>query len=140
MWVLPRTPCSSPCKTAPSPRIVKLPHRLPCPWIDKPEPPLLSPVAGEPQDSAVSLTWTPGAANGSPITNYKVSWTGAVTGEKDCGAVTSCQVTGLKNGKTYSFTVAARNDVGWSKPSTAVEATPDKVPVRSHRCYGHGWQ
>ena len=91
--------------------------------IDKPEPPLLSPVAGEPQDSAVSLTWTPGAANGSPITNYKVSWTGAVTGEKDCGAVTSCQVTGLKNGKTYSFTVAARNDVGWSKPSTAVEAT-----------------
>lgn len=96
--------------------------------IDKPEPPLLSPVAGEPQDSAVSLTWTPGAANGSPITNYKVSWTGAATGEKDCGAVTSCQVTGLKNGKTYSFTVAARNDVGWSKPSTAVEATPDKVP------------
>ena len=96
--------------------------------IDKPEPPLLSPVAGEPQDSAVSLTWTPGAANGSPITNYKVSWTGAVTGEKDCGTVTSCQVTGLKNGKTYSFTVAARNDVGWSKPSTAVEATPDKVP------------
>lgn len=96
--------------------------------IDKPEPPLLSPVAGEPQNSAVSLTWTPGAANGSPITNYKVSWTGAATGEKDCGAVTSCQVTGLKNGKTYSFTVAARNDVGWSKPSTAVEATPDKVP------------
>ena len=31
MWVLPRTPCSSPCKTAPSPRIVKSPHRLPCP-------------------------------------------------------------------------------------------------------------
>ena len=62
----------------------------------------------------------------SPTT--RVSWTGAVTGEKDCGTVTSCQVTGLKNGKTYSFTVAARNDVGWSKPSTAVEATPDKVP------------
>ena len=85
--------------------------------IDKPEPPLLSPVAGEPQDSAVSLTWTPGAANGSPITNYKVSWTGAVTGEKDCGTVTSCQVTGLKNGKTYSFTVAARNaSAGPSRP------------------------
>lgn len=42
--------------------------------IDKPEPPLLSPVAGEPQDSAVSLTWTPGAAM-QAVTNYKVSWT-----------------------------------------------------------------
>jgi neurocan core protein len=96
--------------------------------IDKPEAPLLSPVAGEPQDGAVNLNWTAGSANGSPITNYKVNWTGADSGEKNCDAVTTCQVTGLKNGKTYSFTVTAKNEVGWSKPSAAVEAMPDKVP------------
>ncbi|PJM78696.1 Ig-like domain-containing protein [Bifidobacterium scaligerum] len=97
--------------------------------IDKPDSPLLSPVAGEPQDGAVNLSWTAGNANGSPITNYRVNWTGASEGEKDCGAVTACQVTGLKNGETYSFTVAAQNEVGWSKPSTSVDATPDKVPT-----------
>lgn len=41
--------------------------------IDKPGPSLLSPVAGEPQDSAVSLARTPSAANGSPVTSYKIS-------------------------------------------------------------------
>ncbi|MBT1174525.1 tandem-95 repeat protein [Bifidobacterium sp. LC6] len=96
--------------------------------IDKPEAPLLSPVAGEPQDGAVNLSWTAGSANGSPITDYKVHWTGAATSEKSCGAVTTCQITGLTNGKTYSFTVTAQNEVGWSKPSAAVEAMPDKVP------------
>ncbi|KFI93975.1 fibronectin type III domain-containing protein [Bifidobacterium saguini DSM 23967] len=96
--------------------------------IDKPDAPLLSPIAGDPQDGAVNLNWTPGSANGSPITDYKVQWTGAGTGEKSCGAVTACQITGLSNGKTYSFTVSAKNEVGWSKSSSAVEATPDRVP------------
>ncbi|TPF92976.1 Ig-like domain-containing protein [Bifidobacterium sp. UTBIF-78] len=97
--------------------------------IDKPDPPLLSPVGGEPQNGAVTLTWTPGAANGSPITEYRVNWTGGAEGSKSCGAVTSCQITGLANNKPYSFTVSARNEVGWSKPSAAVEATPDRVPT-----------
>ncbi|KAB7787348.1 ATPase AAA [Bifidobacterium cebidarum] len=96
--------------------------------IDRPEPPLLSPVAGDPQDGAVNLSWTPGSANGSPITDYKVQWTGAGRGEKSCGAVTACQITGLANGKNYSFTVSAKNEVGWSKASSAVNATPDNAP------------
>ncbi|MBW3090975.1 Ig-like domain-containing protein [Bifidobacterium miconisargentati] len=97
--------------------------------IDRPEPPLLSPVGGEPQNGSVTLTWTPGAANGSPITEYRVDWTGGAEGSKSCGAVTSCQITGLTNNKPYSFTVSARNEVGWSKPSASVEATPDRVPT-----------
>lgn len=97
--------------------------------IDKPDAPLLSPVAGDPQDGAVNLNWTPGAANGSPITDYKVQWSGgAGSGEKSCGAVTACQITGLTNGTTYSFTVSAKNEVGWSQASSAVTATPDRVP------------
>ncbi|MDF7664286.1 Ig-like domain-containing protein [Bifidobacterium sp. ESL0763] len=93
--------------------------------IDKPDAPLLSPIAGKPSDGMVSLSWTPGSANGSPITDYEVNWG---EGSKSCGAVTTCQVTGLTNGKTYSFKVRAKNEVGWSKESAAVDGMPDKVP------------
>lgn len=93
--------------------------------IDKPAPPLLSPVAGQPADGAVNLSWTPGSANGSPISDYEVDYNGQT---KSCGAVTTCDVTGLTNGKTYSFSVKAKNEAGWSKPSNSVDAMPDKVP------------
>ncbi|WEV70135.1 Ig-like domain-containing protein [Bifidobacterium sp. ESL0775] len=93
--------------------------------IDKPAAPLLSPVAGQPADGAVNLSWTPGTANGSPISDYEVDYDGNA---KSCGAVTTCNITGLTNGKNYSFSVKAKNEAGWSKPSNSVEAMPDKVP------------
>lgn len=93
--------------------------------IDKPDPPLLSPVAGMPADGAVNLSWTPGAANGSPISEYEVDYNGQ---SQPCGPVTTCNITGLANGKTYSFSVKAKNEAGWSKPSNVVESMPDKVP------------
>lgn len=96
--------------------------------MDKPDAPLLSPIAGDPQDGAVNLSWTAGSSNGSPISEYKVTWSGNGSGEKSCGSVTSCQITGLKNGKTYSFKVQAKNEIGWSKESNGVEGTPDKLP------------
>ena len=55
-------------------------------------------------------------------------WGGDASGERSCGQKTSCLIDGLKNGKTYSFKVQARNEVGWSKDSNAVEGTPDKLP------------
>lgn len=76
----------------------------------------------------MNLSWTAGSSNGSPISEYKVTWNGDGSGEKSCGSVTSCQITGLKNGKTYSFKVQAKNEVGWSKESNSVEGTPDKLP------------
>lgn len=94
--------------------------------IDRPAAPLLSPIAGEPADGAIDLSWTPGSSNGSPVTEYQVEWDG---GDKSCGASTTCQVTGLVNGETYSFTVRARNEAGWSDVSNAVEGTPDRVPT-----------
>lgn len=96
--------------------------------MDKPDAPLLSAVSGDPQDGAVNLSWTAGSANGSPIAEYKVAWSGDGSGEKSCGQNTSCLIDGLKNGKTYSFTVQARNEVGWSKESNTVNGTPDKLP------------
>ena len=96
--------------------------------MDKPDAPLLSAVSGDPQDGAVNLSWTAGSSNGSPISEYKVAWSGDGSGEKSCGQKTSCLIDGLKNGKTYSFKVQARNEVGWSKESNAVDGTPDKLP------------
>ncbi|WP_243386769.1 Ig-like domain-containing protein [Bifidobacterium primatium] len=93
--------------------------------VDKPNAPLLSPVAGTPADGAVNLAWTPGSSNGSPVTRYEVDYDGRT---KDCGANTTCQITGLTNGKEYSFTVRAMNEVGWSAPSNTVKGMPDKVP------------
>ena len=96
--------------------------------MDKPDAPLLSAVSGDPQDGAVNLSWTAGSANGSPIIEYKVAWSGDGSGEQSCGQKTSCLIDGLKNGKTYSFKVQAKNEVGWSKESNTVDGTPDKLP------------
>ncbi|KAA8828846.1 fibronectin type III domain-containing protein [Bifidobacterium tissieri] len=94
--------------------------------VGLPDAPLLSPVTDLPSDGTVSLSWTPGSANGSPIVEYQVEYDG---GSVSCGTNTSCRVTGLENGREYSFTVRARNEVGWSKPSNTVKATPDRVPA-----------
>lgn len=94
--------------------------------IYKPEAPQLSPIAAKPADSSVDLSWTPGETNGSPITEYEVDWDG---GSQSCGTAISCHITGLTNGKEYSFTVKARNEAGWSKASNAVTGTPDIVPT-----------
>lgn len=94
--------------------------------IDKPAAPLLAPYSStKPQDGMITLSWTPGAANGSPISDYQVDWG---SGSRSCGAVTSCEIGGLTNGKTYTFTVKAKNEVGWSKASNSATGMPDKVP------------
>ncbi|WP_236024482.1 Ig-like domain-containing protein [Bifidobacterium pluvialisilvae] len=93
--------------------------------VDRPNPPLLSPVAGTPADGSVNLAWTPGASNGAPITEYEVDYNDR---KVSCGANTTCQITGLTNGQEYAFTVRAMNEVGWSSPSNTVKGMPDKVP------------
>lgn len=94
--------------------------------IDRPAAPLLAPYSSiKPQDGMITLSWTPGTANGSPITDYQVDYG---SGNKSCGAVTTCDIGGLTNGKTYTFTVKAKNEVGWSKASNSVNGMPDKVP------------
>lgn len=85
-------------------------------------------VAG---NGAAVVSWTPPASSGSlPITNYEVV---AGPGGQTCRAVapsTTCRVTGLTNGTTYTFTVRALNGAGWGPYSLASNAvTPSETVV-----------
>ncbi|NDR53607.1 tandem-95 repeat protein [Actinomyces sp. 565] len=78
--------------------------------------------------SAMNVSWTPGADNGSPITGYTLTETGGA-GSWSC-AGSPCAATGLTPGGTYSFQVVATNAVGASAPSAAsapvtLTVTPD---------------
>lgn len=82
-------------------------------------------VAATRGDTSATVTWTAPAENGSAITGYTVTWSG---GSQAC-AGSPCLITGLTNGTSYTFTVAATNGVGTgpdSAPSNAV--TPAAVP------------
>jgi len=83
------------------------------------------PRPGSPGDGQVTLTWDPPADNGAPILDYLVTHQG---GSQVCPQA-SCTVTGLTNGRTYGFTVQARNEVGLSAASpTSSQVLVDLVP------------
>ena len=72
----------------------------------------------------VHLYWTSVAANPA-VTAYRITVTPAVAGyPKNVGNVTDYLVSGLTNGTTYVFTVAAYNSLGWGPESIACSATP----------------
>jgi len=83
-----------------------------------------------PGDGRATVTIKAPADNGKTIDQYRVTVTGgsqAVT-TTSVGDVT---VTGLTNGQSYSFQVAAHNSDGWSEPSAAsASVTPYGNPSR----------
>lgn len=100
--------------------------------------PLTDPL---PHDARVPITFAPAQANGAPILGYEVKDNfGRIT---RCGS-TSCDVTGLRNGRTYHFQVRARNAVGpgpWSGSSRRAipEATPGQVSAVRMTEQGDGY-
>jgi Fibronectin type III domain len=80
-------------------------------------------------DAQATVSWTTPVSNGgSAITGYTVTpFIGAVAQTPtDVGAVTSTTITGLQNGKFYSFKVAAENAVGTGTQSSASNVVPTR--------------
>lgn len=78
-----------------------------------------------------TVSWTAGANNGAPITNFTVKWAGdkGAGGSKPCGAVTTCLIDTLANDVTYTFRVSATNIVGESDDSSpSAPVRPDVKP------------
>jgi hypothetical protein len=96
-----------------------------------------TPTAG---NGSVSLSWTAPSANGSAITDYKVYYAtsagGSYTLFSDGTSTTaSATVTGLTNGTSYYFKIAAVNAVGDSALSAASTASTPAAPPYFPPCF-----
>jgi parallel beta-helix repeat protein len=83
-------------------------------------------------DAQITLTWrAPANDGGSPITNYTI-YSGTTSGGEafraTVGNVLTYLDTGLTNGVTYYYTVAAVNVMGEGRASAEASATPYGVP------------
>jgi hypothetical protein len=85
--------------------------------------------------NGVTVSWTAPTANGGiPVSNYEVTATDSTTpsnGGEACSATaptTSCTVTGLTYGDTYTFSVVAVNGAGSSNPDSTSLITLTAAP------------
>ena len=89
-----------------------------------------------PANTSATVKWTAPAANGSPITGYVITpYIGTIAQPAqtfNSTAVTQT-VTGLTNGTTYTFTVAAINGVGTGPQSAATSAITAGRPAGPDR-------
>jgi hypothetical protein len=77
-------------------------------------------------DTTVTVGYSGATSAGSPITGYTIYITNGTTTTTQSAAAGSASalVTGLTNGTTYSFAVAAKNATGDGAKSASVTATP----------------
>jgi predicted phage tail protein len=85
-------------------------------------------LAASASSGAIALSWTaPGSTGGAEITNYRIyrgTNAGAETFLVQVGNVTTYSDTGLTNGVTYYYRIAAVNSVGEGPQSNEASATP----------------
>jgi flagellar motor protein MotB len=85
------------------------------------------------QDTISIISWgvpgSPDSDGGSPVLDYSVTSSPAVTPPAGCTNTTnrSCTFEGLTNGTTYTFSVKARNAIGLGSAETAT-AKPGRIP------------
>lgn len=78
----------------------------------KPDQVVISSVSAA--DEQATISWSAPSNGGSAITGYTVT---SNLGDSCSVVVTTCNITGLTNGVSYTFTVTATNSVGTSNPS-----------------------
>jgi alpha-tubulin suppressor-like RCC1 family protein len=77
-------------------------------------------VTAEPEDASATVAWkAPTFAGSFPITNYQVAVLPGGGGCLVAAPATTCTVTGLTNGTTYTAAVRALNGAGWGPYSAA---------------------
>lgn len=119
------------------------PQRQPQP-PESPDPPVIpaSPpgapggVSATAGQASATVRWSAASPNGSAVTGYHVTWkSSAGTGSRDVsGGSRSVTVSGLTNGTSYTFSVAAKNSAGRGAAASAKAVTPSgaaKAPVVS---------
>jgi hypothetical protein len=90
-----------------------------------------SPVTATAGIRSATLSWSAPNDNESAITSYTVSVSSSNGGSLGTvGAIsgTSCNITGLTNGKTYTFSVTATNGAGTGPAGTSNQITPASAP------------
>ena len=88
-----------------------------------PDAPTIDSIA--PGNGQATITFTPGADNGSPITNYEYSLDGVNYIALDPAVTVSpITITGLTNGTEYVMSLIAVNAAGESVASNSVSVTP----------------
>ena len=86
-------------------------------------------VRGVSGNTSVTVSWAPAFSNGSPVTSYTVESSPASAGCVGGANATTCVVSGLANGVSYTFTVRATNAVGDSRPGGGAGAVvPASAP------------
>ena len=77
-------------------------------------------------NATATVSWGAAPANGSPITSYRLSWTGNGSSGSETlpGYAGGKVVTGLSNGVSYVFSVKARNALGWGMAAQTAPVTP----------------
>jgi fibronectin type III domain protein len=106
------------------------PEAPPPPPVDPPSAPSLTSATGG--ASQVTLAWTaPADDGGAPVTNYQVLRGGSSGSEvlvATLGNVLTYTDTGLTNGQTYYYEVAAVNSAGAGAASNELSAVPKAPP------------
>jgi titin len=112
------------------PRSNKVSAVVPIPPPEPASAPTLTATAG---NGSVTLAWTvPTDDGGSTITGYRIYrriGTGSATVLTTVGPVLTYTNTGLTNGTTYHYQVAAVNGAGAGTPSNEASASPATVPT-----------